>query len=385
MTAAVRLEGTDELVAPAYDQGWIGALLPSLAAGMGVDGCTDVLGLDPVERAAVLLVDGLGLDRLREQADVAPFLAAAAEAGGWRTITAGFPSTTASSLGSLGTGLPSGEHGLVGYTFALPGAHHVLNCLRWDHEVDPHEVQPLPTLFERLAGAGVAASHLGPRSFAGSGLTTAALRGARYPGAETAGELVGGVARELRAASRALLYLYYGNLDRVGHSRGCASLDWRAQLAHVDLLARQVAEALPPGAQLHVTADHGMLDVPPQARIDIESDPRLRAGVRLLGGEPRARHVYVRPGAAADVLAAWAQVLGERAWVLSREQAVAAGWFGPTVSERVLPRIGDVVAAARGDWALVAPHSQPLESALVGYHGSLTRAEMLVPLITVRG
>lgn len=385
MTAAVRLEGADELVAPAYDRAWVGAVLPSLAAGMGLDGFTDVLGLGPVDRAVVLLVDGLGLDLLREQADVAPFLAEAAETGGWRSITAGFPSTTASSLGSLGTGLTSGEHGLVGYTFALPGAQHVLNCLRWGHEPDPHEVQPLPTLFERLASAGVAASHLGPRSFAGTGLTTAVLRGARYPGAETAGELVGGVARELRAAPRALLYLYYGNLDRVGHSRGCESLDWRAQLAHVDLLARQVAEVLPPGAQLHVTGDHGMVDVPAGARIDVESDPRLHAGVRLLGGEPRARHVYAQPGAAADVLGSWSEVLGDRAWVLSREQAVAAGWFGPAVSERVLPRIGDVVAAARGSWALTAPRSQPMESSLVGYHGSLTRAEMVVPLVTVRG
>lgn len=385
MTATVRLEGADELVAPAYDRAWIGAVLPSLAAGMGLPGCTDVLGLGPVDRAVVLLVDGLGLELLREGADVAPFLAEAAEAGGWRSITAGFPSTTASSLGSLGTGLTSGEHGLVGYTFALPGAHQLLNCLRWGHEPDPRKVQPLPTLFERLAGAGVAASHLGPRSFAGTGLTTAVLRGAQYPGAETAGELVGGVARELLAAPSALLYLYYGNLDRVGHSRGCESLDWRAQLAHVDLLARQVAEALPPGAQLHVTADHGMVDVPARARIDVESDPRLHAGVRLLGGEPRARHVYARPGAAADVLGSWSEVLGDRAWVLSREQAVAAGWFGPVVSERVLPRIGDVVAAARGSWALTAPHSQPMESSLVGYHGSLTRAEMLVPLVTVRG
>ncbi len=379
------LPEADGAVLPAYGRAWIGDLLPSLAAGMSVPGFADTLGLGPAERAAVLLVDGLGLDLLREHADAAPFLAAAAEASRWRTLTAGFPSTTASSLGSLGTGLPPGEHGLVGYTFALPGQQHVLNCLRWDPAADPYEVQPLPTLFERLAEAGVAVGHLGPRAFAGTGLTTAVLRGARYPGAETAGELVGGIARELAAAPRVLLYLYYGNLDRVGHSRGCRSLDWRAQLTHVDLLARQVAEVLPPGAVLHVTADHGMVDASTESKIDVEADPVLREGVRLLGGEPRARHVYARPGAAADVLAAWTQVLGDRAWVLSREQAVEAGWFGRQVTDRVLPRVGDVVAAARGTVALVAPHSQPMESALVGYHGSLTRAEMLVPLVTARG
>jgi hypothetical protein len=171
---------------------------------------------------------------------------------------------------------------------------------------------------------------------------------------------------------------YYGKLDATGHSCGCTSDAWRYQLEHVDKLAEQLASALPQGTVLHVTADHGMVDVPPQDRIDVDAVPELREGVALLGGEPRARHVYAVPGAAPSVLAAWREILGARAWVASRDEAIAAGWFGE-VAGHLTARIGDVVAAPAGPWAVVATRTEPHESALVGMHGSLTTADQLVP------
>jgi hypothetical protein len=68
--------------------------------------------------------------------------------------------------------------------------------------------------------------------------------------------------------------------------------------------------------------------------------------------------------------------------VVSRDEAIDAGWFGP-VDERFRPRIGDVVAAPAGSWALVATKAEPLESSLVGMHGSLTPSDQFVPLLSV--
>ena len=133
---------------------------------------------------------------------------------------------------------------------------------------------------------------------------------------------------------------------------------------------------------LHVTADHGMVDVPPHERIDADAVPGLREGVALLGGDSRARHVYAEPGAAGGVLAAWRAVLGHRAWVASREEAIADGWFGP-VDDWLVPRIGDVVAAPAGPWAIVATKKEPRESELIGLHGSLTSSDQVVPLLTL--
>lgn len=356
-------------------------VMPSVAASLGVPGFLDRLKLPPAPKAVVLLVDGMGWELLRSNGDAAPVLADLADESG-RSITVGFPSTTATSMGSLGTGTPAGDHGLVGYTFALPqDGGRVVNALTWDTEADPLLVQPVRTVFERVADDGVIVSHVAVRKFDGSGLTRAALRGALYPGADTMGEAVEATAQALAGPDRALVYVYTGDLDNVGHLRGCASQGWRSQLAHVDLFVRQLVHVLPAYVPLYITADHGMVDVAQDDRVDYDDEPDLSAGVRALGGEPRARHVYAEPGAADDVLAAWRERLGSVMWVLSRAEAVAAGWFGPSVAERVLPRIGDVVAAPRAGAAVVARRTQPRESALVGYHGSFTSAERLVPFL----
>jgi hypothetical protein len=208
------------------------------------------------------------------------------------------------------------------------------------------------------------------------------MRGAEYLGANTFGALVAQAAAALGRSDRALALVYHDELDATGHEFGCSSDAWRYHLGHVDKLAEQLAGALPPGTLLHVTADHGMIDVPAQDRFDADAEPALRHGVELLGGDARARYAYARPGAQADVLAAWREVLGARAWVASRDEAIADGWFGP-VDPALAPRIGDVVAAPAGPWAIVAERAEPRESAMIGMHGSLTSADQLVPLLTM--
>jgi hypothetical protein len=369
---------------PDYAAGSLADLLPSIAAGLGVPGYSDVLGVGDLRQAVVLLVDGMGWELLQRHADAAPFLADLVETG--REITVGFPSTTVSSLTSLGTGRLTGTHGLVGYTFALPeDGGRVLNALRWDTTADPLVVQPLPTVFERAAADGVRTTHAALRTFDGSGLTKAALRGSVYPGAETMGEAVEVTRQALAEPGRALVYVYTGDLDNVGHVRGCGSSGWLSQLEHVDLLVRHLSRTLPPDGLLVVTADHGMVDVGPGDRFDFDHDPLLSAGVLALGGEPRARHVYARPGAADDVLSAWRERLGSAAVVISRDEAVDGGWFGPQVSPAVLPRIGDVVVAPTGGTAVVSSRAHPREARLVGYHGSITDDEVLVPLVVTGG
>jgi len=363
---------------PCYGQSTLADLSQSLLASAGLPGEQNVLGLPHASRVCLLVIDGLGWDLLRSHRSAAPFLTGLAETGCW--LTAGFPATTVTSLSSIGTGRPPGQHGLLGYQVRVPDTGQLLNALRWDKTVDPIAWQPGPTIFERATAAGIAAFRIASGAFQHSGLSTAAMRGADYRAAETPGALVARAAAALAEAPRALAMVYTGELDSTGHACGCTSPAWRYQLRHVDMLAEQLAGALPAGTALHITADHGMVDVPSHLRADADALPQLRSGVALLGGEPRARHVYAVPGAADDVLAAWREVLGDSAWVAGRDEAIDAGWFGP-VDPRVAGRIGDVVVAARGGSAVVATVAEPRESALIGMHGSLAAADQRVPLL----
>lgn len=371
-------------IVPSYGSSSLADLSASVLASLTGDAAGNVLGLPDYPRVCLLLIDGLGYELLRGHQAAAPFLAELAFNS--RPLTAGCPSTTVTSLGSLGTGLPPAAHGMLGYQVAVPGEERLLNGLHWPDDIDPAGWQPRPTIFERAADAGVTPVHVSRGAFRKTGLTTAALRGAGYRPADSLGALAALTADALHESERTLVFAYHGDLDATGHHYGVASAAWYHQLAHVDKLAEQIAASLPYGAVLYVTADHGMVDVGPDDRIDADGDGSpLRDGVALLGGEARFRHVYTRPGAAEDVLATWREVLGERAWVLPREEAVKEGWFGPAgtaVSDAMAPRIGDVVAACAGSWAVVASQAEPLEASLIGMHGSLTAAEQLIPMLS---
>lgn len=362
-------------------------VVPSVLAAMGVaefDRRIDVAA--EVRGACVLLVDGLGADLLDAYADDAPVMAALRG----RTLQAGFPSTTVAGLAAVGTGCRSGEHGLVGLSFRLPGVG-LINPLRWRPHprggdlrdaAPPEQVQPLPTTFERAAAAGVAVSVVSGAEFTGSGLTRAVLRGGRYVGVLALGDLAAGV--HTAVADGGFCYGYHGEVDLMGHLYGPGSAAWRMQLREVDRLVESIVEGLPPGGLLAVVADHGMVAVDDNA-VDIDDSADLLDGVAAIGGEPRARHVYVDDGAAESVLAAWRETLADRAWVVSRDEAVAAGWFGGPVGDAVLPRIGDVVAAARDSATMVRRTVEPVLSSLVGHHGSLTDAEQRIPLLLAHG
>ncbi|MDR2985326.1 MAG: alkaline phosphatase family protein, partial [Nocardiopsaceae bacterium] len=291
---------TVEPTLPRYAESSLDALATSMLASLGVPGEPNPLQLPDADRVCLLLVDGLGWELLSAHPAAAPLLSELAMTAA--PLTAGFPATTATSLGTLGTGRPPGLHGLLGYQVAIPGSGVLLNALRWTPNVDPLSWQPGSTIFERAAAAGVSAFRAAPASFRKSGLSVAAMRGADYLGADTIGALVSRSAAALAGAAPALAMVAYGDLDATGHVLGCGSDAWQYQLAHVDKLAEQLAAAVPHGTMLYVTADHGMTDVPAAERVDVDARPELRDGLALLGGEPRARHLYCRPGAAGEVL-----------------------------------------------------------------------------------
>jgi Type I phosphodiesterase / nucleotide pyrophosphatase len=374
-----------ELVRPRYGEASLAEVLPSVLAVLGVPGEEDLIGLraalDGVRRVVVLLVDGLGWYQLDLAGAHAPTLRELAR-DGLSPITAGFPSTTPTSLVSLGTGTPPGAHGILGFTLNVPGTDRVLNHIEWWDDPPPRDWQPLPTVFDRAAKAGLRTAVVSRAEYVGSGLTVAAYRGAPFLGWSTVDDLGAELLAALDEAS--LVYGYYPDVDRAGHFFGVDSQPWQAAVAEVDRVLARLLDGLPADAALLITADHGQLDVPTAARYDMAVDRRLVDGVRVVAGEPRVRYLHTKPGAADDVVATWRGVLGTAAWVATRAEAVAAGWFG-TVPERHLQRVGDVVVACHGRHAVLATGMEsPLVGRLVAYHGSYTAVEMLVPLLVSR-
>lgn len=352
-----------------------------LASCLGaVRGEQNRLSLPSVESAVVVLMDGLGASMLKARAGHARTLSAVL--GPKSVIEAGFPTTTVASLASLTTGLAPGQHGLVGYTVYDPDLDQVVNQLSgWDPRVDPATWQRAPTLFETASAEGVDAVVVAPERYSDSPFTHAVLRGARYVAATSIADRMDAALAVLRTPGRHLVYVYVPELDQAAHGHGCDSVEWTTALEAADAAVATLTSALRARQGVLVTADHGLLDIPQHAHVLLDDGPLLD-GVRFIAGEPRCLQLHLEPGADPDAVAErWREAEGGRAWIATRAEAVAAGWFG-TVHPDVLPRIGDVLVAARKavayyDGRTDSPHGR----SMVGQHGSWTADELRVPLL----
>ena len=329
----------------------------------------------PATSAIVLLVDGLGAANLAARAGHARFLAqAGTKKDVARTV---FPSTTATALTALLTGASAGQHGIVGYRARVPGTDDVLNQLRgWDTDGLPQSWQRSPRLVAERPSFVVSKAQ-----YAQTGFTRAIMGEAEFVGVADLTERAQRAAELAARHPGSFTYLYMTELDAAGHKHGWESDEWTTALERVDAAARSLDAALAPGTGLVVTGDHGMIDVPRHRQILLADGDPLVDGVRLIGGEPRMLHLYAEDGRAADVLRAWQDAESGRSWVMSRDEAIAAGLFG-TVAPEVRERIGDVLVAARAGVAYYDDREADKASQnMIGQHGSLTNEERIVPLL----
>ena len=376
--------GVADAVRPDYGGDWVGGVFEAVAAEVdrvATEGAQHAgLALpDAVAGAgsAVLLVlDGFGWQALDRHRAAVPVL------GGLQghAITTVTPSTTAAALTSMSTGAAPAEHGLLGYRIRVGG--QILNVLGW---TDGSRTAPAPEDTQRRPPFGGRAVPVVTKSeFARTGFTAAHLRGCAFTGWRTTSTLVQHCCRLVEDGQR-LVYAYYDGLDKVAHEHGIEDDYFTAELRAVDRIVEDLLDALPEDTALVITADHGQVQVGPEGAVALDA---VGALVGAMAGEGRFRSLWARPGASAELRAAAAEEYGHLAWVFSREQLFDEGWLGRPGSAQLTSalrsRIGDVVLAAREPVMFVDP-SQRYEHLMQSQHGSLTEAEMLVPLLAGRG
>jgi hypothetical protein len=291
-----------------------------------------------------------------------------------------FPTTTVTNLTSLGTGELPSRHGMVGYTMRIPfaseGTPQLLNGLKWDPRIDPLTWQRQPTLFERGSNIGIQSHHVASRRYEGSGFTLAALRGATYLPAQSDDEILAAI-EVATGQKNSFTYIYLNDVDEAGHGFGVGSSKWLSALQRVDELIRKIVERLPQGSRLWMTADHGMVNA--GEKIVLGEGNRLLDEVNLLGGEPRARHLYLTGEGVEErmetVKKNWRDFFGDRIELLEAREA-----FGSDIDPAHFDRIGDIIAVPKDETVLLELERKEAQSRMVGHHGAQTEIELAIPL-----
>ena len=358
--------------------------MPSIFSSLKVEGTQDFAGCgeSPTGRELLFLIDGFGAEVVEKYSSAAPTLAAMSSKG---SIATSFPSTTATSLATLTTGVMPGAHGMLGYTVRVPrSGGRILNSLKWDERVDPEIWQPVPTLFQRATNAGITVTHVAAKRYENTGFTRAVFRGAHYKGANVTSDLIGESIAALQKEP-SFVYLYVNDLDAAGHSDGVGSEKWLAALTAIDQMVATLIAQLPKGVRLWITADHGMINV--EDKVILGQENNLLENIATIAGEPRARHLYLAEGADSpaaldEAVKRWSETLAEKVSLFTRDQAIKAGLFGSDVSLDAADRMGDFIAIAQGGVVLLDPERADKEGAMVGHHGGNSAIESSVPLLT---
>lgn len=323
------------------------------------------------DQVVLLVVDGLGWNQLAARTALAPTLGSATGV----PITSVAPTTTAAGLTSIATGVPPGEHGLVGYKIREAG--ETLNVLRWGTENGDARQRLVPAEMQPVAAfGGRSPVVISKAEFSQSGFTGAHLAGTQFRGYGAISTMVFEVLRAVEEGER-FVYAYYDGLDRVGHERGHGA-EFDAEYIFVDELVRAIRERLPADAVLAVTADHGQVDC---RDASVTLDPTVMAQLHATSGEARFLWLHARPGASKLLQQRAEEHHGDNAWVVPVEQVVDEGWFGPRLTAAAQSRLGDVALVARTNAAFAEPGAKP--SILIGRHGSMTVDELWVPLLSI--
>jgi hypothetical protein len=363
-----------EPVVPDYGGACINGVIPALLSGARPPAWLPE-PLVGARQVVVLVLDGLGWEQMQQRRHLTPMLSSM-EGG---PITSVAPSTTATALTSIVTGLTPGEHGIAGYRMHV-GDGQVLNVLRWrTAQGDARESVP-PQSFRTTPGfCGQSVPAVVKAEFESTGFTDAHLHGTRLHGWRVTSTLVLEV-EQLLAAGEPFIYAYYDGVDKVAHEFGLQR-HYDAELAFVDRLVAELAAVLPPDAALAVISDHGQVDVGDKWEA---LDQGCLEGVWLMPGEGRFLWMHCEPGAAGRVQGRLVERYADRCWVRSLAEIRAEGWFGPTLTQATESRLGDVAVLPFEPIALLDPAATG-EVRLRSRHGSLTPAEMWVPLLAVRG
>lgn len=358
-------------------------VLPSCLAA--VTGHDNSLSLPPVDRAVILLIDGLGMASLKARIGHARTMASAITKASF--ATAGCPTTTAANIATLTTGVEPGEHGLVGYTVLDPANDRVVNQLSgWDDDLDPATWQRVPTVFERAARVGIPSVVVAQGRYRDSGFTHAVLRGAQYVEGKSIADRFTAAREAMDKLANGIIYIYVPELDQTAHSHGWESRLWTEWLEALDADLQRFLNSLKANEGLLVTADHGVLDVPARSHVLFGENEALVDGIRFVAGEPRCLQLHFEPDASASlreaVLERWKSAESVRSHVMTRHDVISGGWFGPTVHPDVVPRIGDILVAARKAIAYYDTRSESQSGQLmIGQHGSFSAEEKTVPLL----
>ena len=350
------------------------------SALLAVQGLENPLQYQPASRIVVVLVDGLGVEQIKQRAGHAPWLASCLNAG---TIThCAFPATTSANIASFGTGLWPGEHGLIGHLVWDRQHDERMNLLvGWNERTDPLLWQPHQTVAEQAIEAGVMAHVVTAAEYRDTPYTKATMRGAKFNAADKWSERFDRAIQILNDKTPSITYLYIPELDKYGHKNGWMSSGYATMLEDLDVALRSFVSRQPKGTGVVITSDHGMVETTKDKQLVLDDLLDNGGHTEFYGGDTRAGFIYLDDISSTPKVLSNLEPMSFAFDAVPIQDAVDMGLYGP-VGSQARDRLPEILLLAKGNYTLYhSKYFKPRSFEMIAHHGSLSPAETRVPLI----
>ncbi len=397
------------LVKPAYDGRSIANIPDTAAKLLGAHFTRPLLhekisDFKDAKNVVLLLLDGLG-SKLIESARAnygLPSLDMIQEHSVSFDITSVFPSTTASAMASIHTGLTPQEHGVIGYTMYLRELGLIGQMLRFtpalggrslfDSGLDRQNFLGGPTIHERLGSEGIESIVYSPRYLIDSGLSQVTYRGAFVEPQNSVADMIVRLRKNLEnGVGKSFHIAYHPSPDTLSHAHGPYSEEYAVELESIfrivhSELFRKLDNEIAENTVLIISGDHGAVHVKSEDIVDLSNHPALLNMLKLPPtGDSRATILHIKEGEEDHPTKYFEQNFNNLFEVKSSKELLDQGYFGMgTIREETKDRVGNVVAIPKSYNAIDYSILDPNHGSVPGRHGGASEEEMKVPCIISR-
>lgn len=320
-------------------------------------------------------------------------------------LSALFPSTTSASISTINLGVLPARHALYEWAIYIPEYGEVIQTLPFmplgshqrdlcrERGFDPGKMLAVhETVYERLARHGVKSVQVLKQELIASSYNSIVSRHAELIPHITLSEGLLHLRHAIEATpGKGYFYFYWPSVDTIGHKYGPVS-DFHAAEAEAYW---QTFESIlggfsSPDTLFLFAADHDQVHGRREDTIYInEQLPQIADSLPVSptgrtiypNGSPRDMFLHVKPERRAEMLALLQEHYSEIAEIMTVDDALALGLFGPEpVSDILRQRLGDILVLPHDGEFIFWRERGVMENHSQGHHGGLAASELVSAL-----
>ena len=358
------------------------------------------------DKVVLFLIDGLDKTHLQEFKESTDFLSNITEIGTDNFLTCQFPSTTASNVTTIHTGLSVAQHGIYEWFYYEPLADNIIAPVLFsyardekretlENKLNPEDIYPSKTVYQKLSKYGVKSFVFQNKDYTSSNYSKILLKGAEIKGYCELSEGMEALAECTNKSDGKVYYLfYYDMIDKSSHKYGPESEESDKEVKKLFETIEKLKvmlNKLDENILFILTSDHGQISLDKEKSIYLNQEfPEIKRYIKksrdgnliVPAGSPRDMFLYIKDEMLDEALIFLQNKLYRKAIVCKTDYLIENNYFGTkNISNELIGRLGNLAVLPLENWAVWWYEKDIFEINTSGHHGGLSRNEMEIPFL----